>query len=104
MDVWDLVSWGLWIGWAIAIGSFIYGTILRALGREGYERLRAGSLAGILVLAFGWGLVQTIYGGVVPGVPYGWVFYAVSGALLVTSPIYLALGGLRGQATWLQPC
>ena len=71
VDVWDLVSWGLWIGWAVAIGSFTLGVIRRALGREGYERLLAGSLAGILVLAFGWGLVQAIYGGAVPGVPYG---------------------------------
>ena len=98
VGVWDLVSWGLWIGWAVAIGSFIYGVIRRAIGREGYERLLAGSLAGILVLAFGWGLVQAIYGGAVPGVPYGWVFYAVSGALLVTSSIYLALGRAEGAS------
>ena len=78
VDVWDLVSWGLWIGWAVAIGSFTYGVILRALGRECYERLLAGSLAGVLVLAFGWGLVQAIYGGAVPGVPCGWVFTTVS--------------------------
>jgi carbon starvation protein len=98
VGVWDLVSWGLWIGWAVAIGSFTVGVIRRALGREGYERLLAGSLAGILVLAFGWGLVQAIYGGAVPGVPYGWVFYAVSGALLVTSSIYLALGRAEGAS------
>jgi hypothetical protein len=55
VDVWDLVSWSLWVGWAVAIGSFAVGVIRRALGYEGYERLLAGSLAGILVLAFGWG-------------------------------------------------
>jgi len=104
VDVWDLVSCGLWIGWAGAIGSFTIGVIRRALGREGYERLLAGSLAGILVLAFGWGLLQAIYDDAVPGVPYGWVFYAVSGALLATSSIYLALGKAEGQATWLEPC
>jgi hypothetical protein len=101
VSVWDLVSWGLWIGWATAIGSFIYGAILRTLGREGYERLLAGSLAGILVLAFGWGLVQAIYGGAVPGVPYGWVFYAVSGVLLVSSAIYLAMGRAEGVSQLL---
>jgi len=98
VDVWDLVSWGLWIGWAVAIGSFTLGVIRRALGREGYERLLAGSLAGILVLAFGWGLVQALYGGTTPPLPYGWVFYAVSGALLVTSSIYLALGRAEGAS------
>ena len=98
VGVWDLVSWGLWIGWAVAIGSFTVRVIRRALGREGYERLLAGPLAGILVLAFGWGLVQAIYGGAVPGVPYGWVFYAVSGALLAASSIYLALGRAEGAS------
>ena len=55
-SVWDLVSWGLWIGWAVALGFFAYGVIFRALGREGHERLLAGSLAGILVLALAGGL------------------------------------------------
>jgi hypothetical protein len=57
VDVCDLVSWGLWIGWAVAIGSFIYDVIFGTLRREGYERLLRGSQSGILVLAFGWGLV-----------------------------------------------
>jgi len=70
--------------------------VLKVLGREGYERLLAGSLASMLILAFGWGLVQALYGGVAPGLPYGWVFYAVSGILLVLSAIYLAIGRAEG--------
>jgi hypothetical protein len=96
--VWDLVSWGLWIGWASAIGFFIYGVILRALGREGYEKYIAGSLAAIMVLAFGWGLVQALYGGATPPLPYGWIFYAMSGVLLVSSAIYLAMGRAEGAS------
>jgi carbon starvation protein len=96
ISVWDLVSWGLWIAWAAAIASFIAGVVLKVLGREGYERLLAGSLASMLILAFGWGLVQALYGGVAPGLPYGWVFYAVSGILLVLSAIYLAIGRSEG--------
>jgi hypothetical protein len=93
-----LLAGELWIGWAVAIGSFIYGVIFRTLGREGYERLQTGSLAWILVLAFGWGLFQAIYGGVIPGVPCGGVFTAVSGALLATASIYLALGWAEGAS------
>jgi len=101
VSVWDLVSWGLWIGWATAIGFFTYGVILRALGREGYERYIAGSLAAVIVLAFGWGLVQSLYGGATPPLPYGWVFYAISGALLVSSAIYLAMGRAEGVSQLL---
>jgi carbon starvation protein len=101
VSVWDLVSWGLWVGWGTAIGFFTYGVILRVLGREGFERYIAGSLAAIIVLAFGWGLVQSLYGGVTPPLPYGWVFYAVSGVLLVSSAIYLAMGRAEGVSQLL---
>jgi carbon starvation protein len=101
VDVWGLISWGLWIGWAVALGFFAYGVILRTLGREGFERYIAGSLAAIIVLAFGWGLVQSLYGGVTPPLPYGWVFYAVSGVLLVSSAIYLAMGRAEGVSQLL---
>ena len=101
VSAWDLVSWGLWIGWAFAVGFFIYGVILRTLGREGYEKYVAGSIASIMVLAFGWGLVQALYGGATPPLPYGWIFYAISGALLVSSSIYLAAGRAEGVSQLL---
>jgi len=101
VSVRDLVSWGLWIGWATAIEFFTYGVILRVLGREGYERYVASSLAAVIVLAFGWGLVQSLYGGATPPLPYGWVFYAVSGVLLVSSAIYLAMGKAEGVSQLL---
>ncbi|MEM0460465.1 MAG: PKD domain-containing protein [Thermofilaceae archaeon] len=99
VDVWQLVSYGLWIAFACGLGSFIYGVVLRVLGREDYSRYIAGGLASILIVAFGWGLVQALYGGATPPLPYGWVFYAISGALLVSAAVYLALGRMA-EGAW----
>ncbi|MEM4601581.1 MAG: hypothetical protein QW808_01630, partial [Desulfurococcaceae archaeon] len=91
-DIWELISYGLWIASACGLSSFIYGVILRALGREDYSRFIAGGLSAVLVVAFGWGLVQALYGGAEPPAPYGWVFYAIAGALLACAAVYLAIG------------
>ncbi|MEM4538293.1 MAG: hypothetical protein QXP68_06100, partial [Thermosphaera sp.] len=99
VDVWQLVSYGLWIGFTAGLGSFIYGVILRVMGREDYSRYIAGGLASILIVAFGWGLVQALYGGATPPLPYGWVFYAIAGALLVSAAVYLALGRMA-EGAW----
>ena len=74
---------------------------MRTLGREGYEKYVVGSIASIMVLAFGWGLVQALYGGATPPLPYGWIFYAISGVLLVSSAIYLAMGRAEGVSQLL---
>lgn len=97
-SVWQLVSYGLWIAFAAGLGAFIYGVVLRVLCREDYLKYVSGGVAAVLIAAFGWSLIQALYGGATPPVPYGWVFYAVAGVLLVTSAIYLALG--RAEGYW----
>jgi len=99
VDVWQLVSYGLWIGFAAGLGSFIYGVLLRVLGREDYSKFIAGGLASMLIVSFGWGLIQALYGGAVPPVPFGWVFYAIAGVLLVSAAVYLALGRMA-EGSW----
>lgn len=99
VDVWQLVSYGLWIGFAAGLGSFIYGVLLRVLGREDYSKFIAGGLASMLIVSFGWGLVWALYGGATPPIPYGWVFYAVAGILLVSSAMYMAMGRMA-EGSW----
>jgi len=99
VDVWQLVSYGLWIGFAAGLGAFIYGVVLRVLGREDYSKFIAGGLASMLIVSFGWGLIQALYGGAVPPVPFGWVFYAIAGVLLVSAAVYLALGRMA-EGSW----
>lgn len=98
IDAWQLISYGLWIALSTGLGAFIYGVTLRVLGLEDYLKYVSGGLAAILTAAFGWSIIQALYSGVTPPVPYGWVFYAVAGALLVASAIYLALG--RSEGCW----
>lgn len=90
--IWQLISYGLWIAFACGFGAFIYGVILRILGRDEYGRFIVGGLASMLIVSFGWGLVWALYGGATPPILYGWVFYAIAGVLLVSAGIYLALG------------
>ncbi|MGC9187469.1 MAG: hypothetical protein ACP5GN_07290 [Fervidicoccaceae archaeon] len=92
IDVWALISWGMWIAFSIASGSLIYGAISRIFGRREGGRYLAGGMVALLVIAFGWGLVQALYEGASPPLPYGWVFYAVAGVLLIGSAVYLAMG------------
>ncbi|MEM1842228.1 MAG: PKD domain-containing protein [Ignisphaera sp.] len=91
MDIWMLISWGLWIAFAFGLGSFIYGIILKILGKEG-DRFVLGGFSAILLVVFGWGLIYTLYGGVTPPLPYGWMLYAIAGVMLVSAAVYLALG------------
>lgn len=98
IDVWQLISYGLWIAISAGLAAFIYGVMLRVLGLEDYLKYVSSGLAAILTAAFGWSIIQALYSGVTPPVPYGWVFYAVAGALLVASAIYLALG--RSEGCW----
>ncbi|MEM4452172.1 MAG: hypothetical protein QW182_03070 [Thermosphaera sp.] len=99
MDIWMLISWGLWIAFACGFGAFIYGVILRILGRDEYGRFIVGGLASMLIVSFGWGLVWALYGGATPPVQYGWVFYAVAGILLVSSAMYMAMGRMA-EGSW----
>ncbi len=98
MSVWQFISYGLWISLAAGVGAFIYGVVLRVLGGEDYLKYVSGGIAAVLTAAFGWSLIQALYGGVAPPVPYGWAFYAIAGALLTASAIYLALG--RAEGYW----
>ncbi|MEM1679578.1 MAG: hypothetical protein QXY26_08460 [Ignisphaera sp.] len=99
MDIWMLISWGLWIALVCGFGAFIYGVILRILGRDEYGRFIVGGLASMLIVSFGWGLVWALYGGATPPVQYGWVFYAVAGILLVSSAMYMAMGRMA-EGSW----
>ncbi|MEM2288509.1 MAG: hypothetical protein QW503_05420 [Sulfolobales archaeon] len=99
MNIWELVSWGLWLASAAGVGSFLYGVALRVLGREEGPKFVMGGIASLLVAAFGWGLVWAIYEGAVPPIPYGWVFYAVAGVLLVSAGVYLAVGRMT-EGAW----
>jgi len=92
LDQWSLISWGLWFGFAMGIGAVIAGAILRIFGRESSGAFMLGGTASVLIASFGWELVRSLYGGSSPPLQYGWIFYAVSGALVAVSSAYLALG------------
>ena len=97
-SVWQLISYGLWIAFAAGVGAFTYGIVLRVLSREDYLKYVSGGVSALLIAAFGWSLIQALYCGATPPVPYGWVFYAMAGALLTASATYLALG--RAEGYW----
>jgi len=65
---------------------------MRAMGKGSSGKYMASGISSLIVASFGWGLIETLYGGSVPPLHYGWALYAVSGMLLVSSSIYLALG------------
>ncbi|MCI4396018.1 MAG: hypothetical protein JHC28_00460, partial [Thermoprotei archaeon] len=65
---------------------------MRAMGRGSSGKYVASGISSLIVASFGWGLIEALYGGSVPPLHYGWALYAVSGMLLVSSSIYLALG------------
>lgn len=92
MNVWDLLSWGFWVSCAACLGSLISGVVSFVLGDfEKGKKLVSGGLLGLLVLVFGWGLVNALYP-VQPPIPYSWVLYVLSGVALVLSATYLSIG------------
>jgi hypothetical protein len=101
MDVWDLLSWGLWVSGVISLSSFLIGVASLALGDVGRGKtLIGGSLLGMLVFFFGWGLVTALYP-VPPPIPYSWVLYVLSGIALFMAVACLSLGRLEEGSQYL---
>jgi len=105
VEVWELVSWALWLSAVSGVGAMLAGVALSALGRaERGRQLLAGGLAAVLVSAFGWGLITSLYP-TPPTADYSWVLYALAGATVAIAGVYLALGrfeeGARGLVAGL---
>jgi ABC-type Fe3+-siderophore transport system permease subunit len=92
VQVWDVVSWILWVAGASGVAALLAGVALSALGRvERGRQLVSGGLAAVLLAAFGWGLLTSLYPAQ-PAVEYSWALYALAGAALGVAGVYLALG------------
>ena len=92
LQAWDAVGWVLWLAGASGVASILAGVALSAAGRvERGRQLVSGGLAAILLVAFGWGLLTSLYP-TPPAVEYSWALYALAGAALGIAGVYLALG------------
>jgi carbon starvation protein len=92
VQVWDVAGWALWLAGASGVASLLAGVALSAAGRvERGRQLVSGGLAAVLLAAFGWGLLTSLYPAQ-PAAEYSWALYALAGAALGVAGVYLALG------------
>jgi len=88
--VWDLISWGLWVGFYGGIACIVVAVASKVLGREYAGTLFLSGIAAVAVATFGWTLVTATAPPAATG--WDWIYTAVAGGLLALSGIYFALG------------
>ncbi|MEM4485880.1 MAG: PKD domain-containing protein [Zestosphaera sp.] len=90
VTVWDLISWGLWVGLYGGVACIIVAVASKTLGREYAGTLFLSGLAALAVAGFGWTLV--IAAAPASSGTWGWIYLAMAGGLLAISGIYFAIG------------
>ncbi|MEM4951944.1 MAG: hypothetical protein QXV81_06760 [Ignisphaera sp.] len=92
MDIWMLISWGLWIAFYGGIGCLVAAVVSKVLGRDASKLFLSG-LSAVAVSVFGWGIVASLAPGMSGG--WDWMYLALAGGLLAISGIYFAVGRIE---------